>query len=285
MPARPVIVELRSWLVIDDRTQVDEEGGASGRANSRDALISAALEEFTDKGYEAATVSGIAERAGVTTGALYAHFRGKLDLLTQAVGRRSFDNLVRNADAEAANRAPEKVAVLFGRDMARPIPRQSLLLLDVILLARRDANLAARFRRLLAAKTGGLAAAIDQGRAAGVFTPDLSSDDVSRLAVVLAFGKMAFTALGAELPSEAAFIEFADAILRAGGDVAERPQSELARVAADSANAIRARVKFEASVVAAANAGHSLRQIGEAAGISHEQARRIIADARDSTPR
>ena len=39
------------------------------------------FEEFTTKGYEAATVAGIAKRAGVTTGAVYAHFAGKLDLL------------------------------------------------------------------------------------------------------------------------------------------------------------------------------------------------------------
>lgn len=50
------------------------------RPNSRAALIGAALEEFSTKGYEAATVAGMAERAGVTTGALYAHFAGKLDL-------------------------------------------------------------------------------------------------------------------------------------------------------------------------------------------------------------
>jgi AcrR family transcriptional regulator len=258
----------------------DEATDPSGRANSRAALLSAALEEFTDKGYEAATVADIAERAGVTTGALYAHFRGKLDLLFQAVGLRSFDNLVRDAEAGEADRTSDEVVARFGRDLARPISMQSLLLLDVIVLARRDANLAARFGRLHAAKISSLAAATDQGRASGVITPDLSSEDLSRLVVLLAFGKMAFAALDAELPSEAAFFEFASAILRSGAP-ARRPQSELASVAVESANAIRARVKFEASVVSATNAGHSLRQIGEAAGISHEQVRRIVADARE----
>ena len=262
----------------------DEGGDPSGRANSREALIAAALEEFTDKGYEAATVADIAERAGVTTGALYAHFRGKLDLLVQAVGLRSFDNLVKDAHVGAASRASDEIGVLFGRDLARATHRQALLLLDVIVLARRDSTLAARFRRLLAAKVDGLAAATDAGRAAGVITPALSSEDMSRLMVLVAFGKMAFAALGAELPSEAAFIEFADAVVRSGG-TAKRPHSELARVAADSAKATRARLKFEASVVVATNAGHSLRQIGEAAGISHEQVRRIIADAREPSSR
>jgi hypothetical protein len=168
--------------------------------------------------------------------------------------------------------------------MARPIPKQSLLLLDVIVLARRDANLAARFRRLLAAKIDGLVAATDRGRAAGVITSDLSSEDLTRLVVLLAFGKMALAALDAELPSESAFIEFADAVLRSGGG-AKGHKSELDRVAADSAKAVHARVKFEASVLAATKAGHSLRQVGEAAGISHEQVRRIVADAREPSAR
>ena len=64
------------------------------RANSRAALIDAALEEFSTKGYEAATVAAIAERAGVTTGALYAHFAGKLDLLLATVGLTPADEVV-----------------------------------------------------------------------------------------------------------------------------------------------------------------------------------------------
>ena len=52
----------------------------------REALLDAAVAEFTSKGYEAATVAGIAARAGVTTGAVYGHFRSKLELLLEAVG-------------------------------------------------------------------------------------------------------------------------------------------------------------------------------------------------------
>lgn len=249
----------------------------SGRSNSRAALLAAAVEEFTDKGYELATVAGIAERAGVTTGALYAHFRGKLDLLVQAVGLSSFDDLARDAYAGAARQEPAQVRVLFGRDMARPLRNQSLLLLDVIVLARRDPKLAARFGRLLAAKINRLAAATDAARASGLITTDVASEDLSRLVVVLAFGKMALAALDATLPSEAAFIAIAETLLRAGGN-AKDERSELDRVAADSAKLVRARATLEASVLAATRAGHSLRQVGEAAGISHEQVRRLVAD-------
>mgnify|MGYP006271095121 CR=1 FL=1 len=49
------------------------------------ALVDAAADVFADKGYEAATVSDIARRAGLTTGAIYNRFDGKADLMTEVI--------------------------------------------------------------------------------------------------------------------------------------------------------------------------------------------------------
>lgn len=46
----------------------------------RDAICSAALELFAEKGIEATTTREIAERAGAAEGTLYRHFEGKDDL-------------------------------------------------------------------------------------------------------------------------------------------------------------------------------------------------------------
>ena len=48
-------------------------------------LLSAALEEFLDKGYENASLKEICGKAGVTTGALYKRFDGKEDLFNALV--------------------------------------------------------------------------------------------------------------------------------------------------------------------------------------------------------
>jgi|SRR5947209_1839932 len=53
---------------------------AESKRRTRVALIEAAAEVFARRGFGAARVEEIAERAGVTTGALYAHFKGKQDL-------------------------------------------------------------------------------------------------------------------------------------------------------------------------------------------------------------
>src|SRR3954470_15489964 len=102
-----------------------------GRASSREALIGAALDEFSEKGYEAATVAGIAERAGVTTGALYAHFDSKLDLLLETIGMKSVDTFVRTMHTAAALPWGEAVELLAQQLTRRP-GRRALLLLDAI---------------------------------------------------------------------------------------------------------------------------------------------------------
>lgn len=51
---------------------------------TRRALLDAAVAEFSAKGMNGARLDDIAERAGVTKGAIYTHFDGREDLLVQA---------------------------------------------------------------------------------------------------------------------------------------------------------------------------------------------------------
>ena len=57
--------------------------------SSRDRLLAAAVEVFVEQGYEGARVQDIARAAGLTTGAIYANFRGKAELLFEAIGVRA----------------------------------------------------------------------------------------------------------------------------------------------------------------------------------------------------
>ena len=64
------------------RTKVEAE-------QTRDAIIAAAVTVFLDRGFSRATFDEIAQTAGVTRGAIYWHFRNKLEI---------FDALERRAD-------------------------------------------------------------------------------------------------------------------------------------------------------------------------------------------
>ena len=64
----------------DDQEPVAPRGGQQ----TRQRLVASALEVFAERGYHAATLSEIAARAGLTTGAVYSTFGSKKALLVAA---------------------------------------------------------------------------------------------------------------------------------------------------------------------------------------------------------
>ena len=259
------------------------EVGERGRGSSRAALVAAALEEFSAKGYEAATVAGIADRAGVTTGAVYAHFEGKLDLLVETLGVKTANEFMRTIAAAAARPWTELVSLL-GHELGRPPDRRGLLGLDVIVVARRDPVVAATLRAGLEGYLAAMATSAELGIEAGLLDPAVVPADLARLFALMSFGVLVFTALGEELPSEGAFRRVVDLLLQAEGSPAdgdvdgEAPPAALARVRTRAALADRARQRLDDGIAEAVAAGHSLRQVGAAAGLSHERVRRLLQE-------
>lgn len=77
----------------------------SGRPKSeekRSAILNAAGCEFLTRGYEAASVDAIADRAGVSKATVYSHFKGKEDLFQQVIRSKvesyEFDEKAETAD-------------------------------------------------------------------------------------------------------------------------------------------------------------------------------------------
>jgi AcrR family transcriptional regulator len=255
------------------------EAGERGRGSSRAALVAAALEEFSAKGYEAATVAGIADRAGVTTGAVYAHFEGKLDLLVETLGVKTANEFMRTIAAAAARPWTELVSLL-GHELGRPPDRRGLLGLDVIVVARRDPVVAATLRAGLEGYLEAMATSAELGIEAGLLDPAVVPADLARLFALVSFGVLVFTALGEELPSEGAFRRVVDLLLQSEGGPADgdAPPAALARVRTRAALADRARQRLDDGIAEAVAAGHSLRQVGAAAGLSHERVRRLLQE-------
>ena len=244
-------------------------GEATARSSSRAALLDAALEEFSERGYEAATVAGIAARAGVTTGALYAHFESKLHLLVETIGLASPEEYA--AALMEALELPSEQRALRILDEG---DRRLQLLLDVIVVARRDPAVAGALRQGFAAYLASMAQATEVGVAIGLLDPTLPPAELARLGVTISLGVLVLEVLGEEPPTPGTLGLLAEALLRVG----ERDEPALARVRGRAATAADARARLHDAVAEAAIAGHSLRRIGEAAGLSHEQVRRIVAD-------
>lgn len=253
--------------------------------SSRSALLQAAVEVFTEQGYEAATVAEIAERAGVTTGALYSHFHGKLDLLLQSLGLRSMEGLAEGSLSGSTWARRRSVAAVTAHQMATAPAPQTTLLLDVIVAARRDPKLATTLRRLLGVKIREFVAATERSIEAGVISPELGTDDLARFMTMVAFGNMVLAVMGERLPPEHVFVKVMAELLFGAGEVpGADPADLLAEVTLAASASRQARAGFERAVAAASDAGHSLRQIAEAAGVSHEHVRTIVG-ARAAAPR
>lgn len=85
-------------------------------AQTRRAIVSAALAEFLERGFARATMDAVARRAGVAKGTPYRYFPTK-EALFEGVVRQEIAGAV--VDVNAANRAPgEKVGAFLRRTMS-----------------------------------------------------------------------------------------------------------------------------------------------------------------------
>lgn len=83
---------------------------------ARERLVVAAVDLFTEQGYDATTVAQIAERAGVTKSTFFRHFPDKRELLV--AGQETLSRLLAEGIAEAPERATPLEAVADGLERA-----------------------------------------------------------------------------------------------------------------------------------------------------------------------
>ena len=79
---------------------------------ARERLVVAAVDLFTEQGYDATTVAQIAERAGVTKSTFFRHFPDKRELLV--AGQETLSRLLAEGIAEAPAGASPLEAVAAG---------------------------------------------------------------------------------------------------------------------------------------------------------------------------
>src|SRR6478672_6077296 len=83
---------------------------------ARERLVVAAVDLFTEQGYDATTVAQIAERAGVTKSTFFRHFPDKRELLV--AGQEVLSRLLAEGIAEAPGAASPLEAVAAGLERA-----------------------------------------------------------------------------------------------------------------------------------------------------------------------
>ncbi len=172
---------------------------APASPSTRERLLAAAIDVFVEQGYEGARVQDIARGAGLTTGAIYANFRGKADLLFDAIGARAdveMDALL----AEARAREVRELLELLGDRLVQP-REQASLLIDAIAAARRDGELAGALRHRLDTREAVLVGLMERAKQHGAVDPDVDNAAFARFCMTLAMGALVMRTLNTPPPA------------------------------------------------------------------------------------
>src|ERR1700691_5099962 len=93
-----------------------DDGMARWQPGARERLVVAAVDLFTEQGYDATTVAQIAQRAGVTRSTFFRHFPDKREVL--AAGEAALCQLLTACIAAAPPSAPPLEAIGAGLEAA-----------------------------------------------------------------------------------------------------------------------------------------------------------------------
>lgn len=155
-------------------------------AVTRATVLKAALSVFSAKGYAAATLDDVASAARVTRGAIYWHFKSKVDLYNTLTGELSARgaNLVLEAVAEGGTLL-EILRRIFIRQCALIEEDKEARAVMELALFKTGLNpelQTSRKKQLEAgnALVAGIADAMQQGTALGVLRADLDPVDMAR---------------------------------------------------------------------------------------------------------
>jgi len=91
-------------------------GRAARTADRREAILSAALDEFAERGFEAARLDDVAKRAGIAKGTIYLYFRDK-ETLFQELLRAMLTPIIGGFEALGQADVPAKQLAEHMRDV------------------------------------------------------------------------------------------------------------------------------------------------------------------------
>lgn len=156
-------------------------------AETRERLLRAAADVFAERGYDGTRVADIAAAAGVSNGALYAHFSSKADLLVDALrthGRRLLADLF----AADPDRSVTDLLLAIGRWLPRRRDPSGYLIVEALVAARRDQDVARPMRDYIGERAGWLSELVRLAQAGGELDPVLSPNALAHFCLLLAMG-------------------------------------------------------------------------------------------------
>jgi AcrR family transcriptional regulator len=167
----------------------------------RERLLEAAAEVFAEQGYDRARVQQIARRAGLSTGAIYANFRDKSELLAEtiSIGLRQMSQTLKHE--RRAGASASQLLEVQGRTILTGTPtRYRLLLTEALAAARRDPHVGTKVRAGLTDIQTRLAKLFNTARHETHASDDIDPNVMAHFAIAVALGYHAMSAAGVPPP-------------------------------------------------------------------------------------
>lgn len=161
-------------------------------ADTRERLLAAAADVFAERGYDGTRVADIASAAGVSNGALYAHFESKAELLVAAL-RAHGQRLLADMVAADPGRPITELLLKVGRGLRRRRDPRGYLIVEALVAARRDNDVAGPMRDLAGERADWLTDLMREAQAAGELDPSLSPAALGHFCLLLAMGSALIT--------------------------------------------------------------------------------------------
>ncbi|HMC40611.1 MAG TPA: TetR family transcriptional regulator [Acidimicrobiales bacterium] len=159
-------------------------------------LLEAAARVFARRGYDGASISEIVSEAGLTSGAVYAHYSSKAELFSatlEVYAERDFDRLLGHTGAEIVD-----TITAIGSSIDQREPTEASLLISAVVAARNDPEVARLIIGGMAGRERIFRGLIGSAQDSDAMVGDLSAAAIARFCLMLASGSLVLEALGVE---------------------------------------------------------------------------------------
>lgn len=172
---------------------------------TRAALLRAAARVFALKGYDGASIADITSEAGLSSGSIYAHYEGKAELFVDVVREHAQAEFASLIGIDRSAELPDVASMGLGvADFVERVgtsygdggPRDSSLLIEAIVAAKRHPEVAALVTSWLGENERFLDAALGEAQRAGIISADIGVAEVGRFLTMVALGARLTSALG-----------------------------------------------------------------------------------------
>jgi AcrR family transcriptional regulator len=161
-------------------------------AETRERLLRAAADVFARRGYDGTRVADIAATAGVSNGALYAHFGSKAELLVAAL-RTHGHQMLGELFANNPDRPITELLLEVGRCLPRRRDAGGYLAVEALVAARRDEDVAPPMREWTVERADWLAELVRIGQAGGELDAAVSPRALAHFCLLLSMGAAVIT--------------------------------------------------------------------------------------------